>query len=141
MTSTIQNIVIDCADTYALGSFWSRVVGYPLADDDKPGDPEAIIVLPGGTALFFSQVPEPKAGKNRLHLCLKPDNPRDDEVERLLAIGATVVDDRRTPDGRGWAVLADPEGNEFCVLRGPRDTPPNHGWDTDPAPGVTNQVV
>jgi hypothetical protein len=58
MTSVIQNLVIDCADTYKLGTFWAQVVGYPLADDDVPRDPEAIIVLPGGIALFFAQVPE-----------------------------------------------------------------------------------
>jgi predicted enzyme related to lactoylglutathione lyase len=55
--------------------------------------------------------------KNRLHLCLQPDIPRDEEVERLLGLGATLFDDRRNPDGTGWAVLTDPEGNEFCVLR------------------------
>jgi predicted enzyme related to lactoylglutathione lyase len=52
-----------------------------------------------------------------MHVCLQPGQPRDREVDRLLGIGATMVDDRRQPDGRGWAVLADPEGNEFCVLR------------------------
>ncbi len=134
MTSIIQNVVIDCADTHKLGSFWAQVVGYPLAGDDMPGDPEAVIVLPGGLGLYFAQVPEGKTVKNRLHLCLKPDIRRDDEVERLLGIGATMVDDRRRPDGRGWAVLADPEGNEFCVLRGEHDTPPNHGWPADPEP-------
>jgi predicted enzyme related to lactoylglutathione lyase len=55
--------------------------------------------------------------KNRLHLCLQPDIPRDEEVERLLGLGATLADDRRNADGTGWAVLTDPEGNEFCVLR------------------------
>jgi predicted enzyme related to lactoylglutathione lyase len=117
MTSLVENIAFDCADTYALGQFWSQVVGHPLSDEDKPGDPEAMIALPNGTNLFFNQVPEPKTVKNRLHLCLSPDGPRDAEIERLLGLGATLVDDRRRPDGRGWAVLADPEGNEFCVLR------------------------
>lgn len=134
MTSLIQNIVIDCADAYKLGTFWAQVVGYPLDSSDRPGDPEAIVVLPGGTALYFAQVPEPKTVKNRLHLCLKPDNPREAEVERILGLGATMLADRRKPDGRGWAVLGDPEGNEFCVLRGEHDTPPNHGWPADPAP-------
>jgi len=55
--------------------------------------------------------------KNRLHLCLRPDVLREVEVERLLGIGAALVADRRNLDGTGWAVLADPEGNEFCVLR------------------------
>lgn len=55
--------------------------------------------------------------KNRVHLCLTPEGPRDAEVERLLAAGATMFDDQRNADGTGWAVLRDPEGNEFCVLR------------------------
>ena len=55
--------------------------------------------------------------KNRWHLDLQPDRPRDEEVERLLALGATLVLDMRMPDGKGWAQLADPGGNEFCVER------------------------
>jgi uncharacterized protein (TIGR03086 family) len=61
-------------------------------------------------------VPEPKQSKNRLHLDLVPlDRRREDEVDRLVGIGARVVADRRRPDGTGWVVLADPEGNEFCI--------------------------
>lgn len=74
-----------------------------------------------GPMLYFHQVPEPKKGKNRLHLCLRPETSREEEVERLLALGATLVADLRDPDGSGWAVLADPEGNEFCVLRSESD--------------------
>ncbi len=56
--------------------------------------------------------------KNRVHLCLVAvDGGRDPEVARLLELGASVYDDRRTPDGRGWVVLQDPEGNEFCIVR------------------------
>jgi Glyoxalase-like domain len=67
-------------------------------------------------------VPEAKTVKNRVHLDLEPDDrTRDQEVERLLGIGATLVDDQRRPDGRGWVVLADPEGNEFCVERSPAE--------------------
>jgi predicted enzyme related to lactoylglutathione lyase len=117
MTATVQNIVFDCPDAYRLAAFWSQVTGQPLSDDDNPGDPEASVPLPGGPTLYFCGVPEPKVVKNRLHVCLRPDGPRDEEVTRLLGIGATLVDDRRNPDGTGWAVLADPEGNEFCVLR------------------------
>ena len=65
--------------------------------------------------------PEGKAVKNRIHLDLVPDSTRDQEVERLLGIGATLVDDRRRPDGSGWVVLSDPEGNEFCVERSPAE--------------------
>ncbi|WP_406434551.1 VOC family protein [Streptomyces sp. NBC_01589] len=59
--------------------------------------------------------------KNRIHLCLRPETSREQEVERLLGLGATFVTDHRNPDGSGWAVLADPEGNEFCVLRSESD--------------------
>ena len=71
---------------------------------------------PAGRWIGFLRVPEPKAVKNRMHLCVRPvDRTRDEEVERLLALGATMVDDLRE-ESSGWAVLADPEGNEFCVL-------------------------
>jgi Glyoxalase-like domain len=63
-------------------------------------------------------VPDAKLVKNRLHLDLRPvEGDRDTELARLLDLGATEVDDRRLSDGRGWVVLADPEGNEFCILR------------------------
>ena len=117
MTSSIHSFTVDALDPHALGTWWSRVLGHPLADDDFPGDPEVLIELPPGPPLLFVQVADAKAVKNRLHLDLQPDGPREQEVERVLGIGATMVDDRRNPDGTGWAVLADPEGNEFCVLR------------------------
>ena len=72
----------------------------------------------GGPSLLFIPVPEGKTVKNRLHLDLQPvGTTRDEEVERALGLGATVVDDRREPDGRGWVVMADPEDNEFCIER------------------------
>ncbi|MDQ6692779.1 MAG: VOC family protein [Candidatus Dormibacteraeota bacterium] len=117
MPSEVLNIAFDCADPYELARFWSDVTGCPLSEDDQPGDPEASVVLRNGSNLWFNRVPEPKTVKNRVHICLRPDGPRDAEVERLLAGGAAMVADRRRPDGSGWAVLADPEGNEFCVLR------------------------
>jgi predicted enzyme related to lactoylglutathione lyase len=117
VTSTVRNIAFDCAEPYALAQFWSQVLGHPLGDDDHPLDPEVAIEQPGGPAFYFAEVPEPKTVKNRVHVCLRPDIPRDAEVERLLGLGASVVADRREPDGLGWVVLADPEGNEFCVLR------------------------
>ncbi len=111
-------MTIDCADAYALASFWARVLDSTLSDDDKPGDEEALVESPGASLLFI-QVPEPKAVKNRVHLDLQPqDRTRDEEVERLIGLGATLLDDRRNPDGTGWATLGDPEGNEFCVERG-----------------------
>ncbi|MEV8228163.1 VOC family protein [Streptomyces sp. NPDC079167] len=115
MTSLVQHITIDCADAYELALFWAEVLGSPVSDDDAPGDPEALVEAPGA-ALLFVTVPEPKGTKNRVHLDVRPEHrTRDEEVERLLALGATLVADHRKPNGRGWATLADPEGNEFCV--------------------------
>ncbi|MEU4265314.1 MULTISPECIES: VOC family protein [Streptomycetaceae] len=115
MTSHVQHITVDCADAYELAVFWAEVLGASVSDEDEPGDPEALVETPGA-ALLFVTVPEPKRAKNRIHLDLRPeDRGRDAEVERLLALGATLVGDHRKPDGRGWATMADPEGNEFCV--------------------------
>jgi predicted enzyme related to lactoylglutathione lyase len=114
----IQHITIDCRDPYRLAEFWSLVTGWPVSDQDRPGDPEVAVEPTDERApeLLFVAVPEPKAGKNRLHLDLVPlTRTRDEEVERLRAAGAALVDDRRGTSGRGWVVLADPEGNEFCV--------------------------
>ncbi|MFD6186497.1 VOC family protein [Streptomyces goshikiensis] len=121
MISVVQNVAIDCSDAYGLARFWSEVTGAPLHPQDGPGDRETQVMLPEGPLLYFNQVPEPKTIKNRIHLCLRPTTSREEEVERLLALGATLVTDHRKPDGAGWAVLADPEGNEFCVLRSESD--------------------
>ncbi|MBW4705600.1 MULTISPECIES: VOC family protein [unclassified Micromonospora] len=118
MSARIHNLSIDCHDTYALSGFWAQVFECPRQPDDLPGDPEAMLLPEGGPEVLFLAVPEGKSVKNRLHLDLEPvDRTRDEEVERLLAVGAVHVDDKRRPDGTGWVVLADPEGNEFCVLR------------------------
>jgi Glyoxalase-like domain len=121
MTARVRNITFDCADPFALAGFWGEVTGYreDPEDPNHPDDPEALLVGPDGQPnLLFITVPEPKAVKNRVHLDLQPtDRRRDEEVERLLALGATLVADHRRPDGTGWAVLADPEGNELCVER------------------------
>jgi predicted enzyme related to lactoylglutathione lyase len=117
MSSLVHHITVDCADPYRLATFWSQILEAPLGPDDVPGDPEVLVDAPG-VGLLFIQVPEPKTVKNRLHLDLRPqDRPRDEEIERVLKAGAVVVDDQRNPDGTGWAVMADPEGNEFCVVR------------------------
>ncbi|GGO26277.1 VOC family protein [Micromonospora parathelypteridis] len=120
MNPRIRNISFDCHDTYALAGFWSAVLGYARHDEDAPGDPEAALLPPDETLpnLFFQEVPEEKVTKNRLHICLEPvGRTMGEEIERVLGLGATLVADRRHADGTGWAVLADPEGNEFCVLR------------------------
>ncbi|WP_030762920.1 MULTISPECIES: VOC family protein [unclassified Streptomyces] len=121
MVSVVQNVAIDCSDAYELARFWSEVTGCPLHPQARPGDQETVVMLAEGPLLYFNQVPEPKTLKNRIHLCLRPTTSREEEVERLLRLGATLVVDRRQSDGAGWAVLADPEGNEFCVLRSESD--------------------
>ncbi|MFE3886643.1 VOC family protein [Streptomyces lydicus] len=117
MTSLIRHTTIDCTDAYRLAGFWAQVLDGTLAGDDLPGDPEATVTSTGGVLLFVT-VPGAKAGKNRVHLDLQPqDRSRDEEVERLLTLGATLVADHRRADGAGWVTLADIEGNEFCVER------------------------
>jgi predicted enzyme related to lactoylglutathione lyase len=117
MSTLIRHVTVDCADAYTLATFWARVLDGALADDDLPGDPEAMVVSDSVTVLFVT-VPEPKSVKNRVHLDLQPqERTRDEEVERVLALGARLHADHRRPDGRGWVTLLDPEGNEFCVER------------------------
>jgi predicted enzyme related to lactoylglutathione lyase len=114
--TSVFNVAFDCADPYQLAQFWSAVTGRPVNGQDRPGDPEADISLGNGVNLFFQRVPETKTVKNRVHVCLRPDEPRDAEVERVVGLGATVLADHRGEHDGGWMVLADPEGNEFCML-------------------------
>jgi len=117
MTSLVRHLTFDSHDAYRQGTFWAEVLGGSIADDDVPGDPEALVQADGITLLFVT-VPDAKTVKNRVHVDLQPqDRTRDEEVERLLTLGAKVHDDQRRPDGRGWVTLTDPEGNEFCVER------------------------
>jgi Glyoxalase-like domain len=113
VTVRLYQLVIDSADPRALGRFWAAVLDQSILYE---GDDGVIVgrdeqAYPG---LCFLPVPEGKTVKNRLHLDLDPDD-RDAEVERLLALGAHRVDIGQAPDVT-WVVLADPEGNEFCVL-------------------------
>ncbi len=115
MTSLVRHLTFDAHDAYRQGAFWAEVLGGRLSDDDSPGDPEALVEA-DGIALLFVTVPDAKSVKNRLHVDLQPqDRTRDEEVERLLALGAKLHEDHRRPNGRGWVTLTDPEGNEFCV--------------------------
>ncbi|MFG2308693.1 VOC family protein [Streptomyces sp. NPDC048566] len=115
MTLEWEQVVVDAADPAALGRWWADALGWTVVDDSSEEfeirpEPDR---LPG---LLFVRGTEDKTGKNRLHLDFRPED-RDAEVARLLARGA-----RHTDIGQGeqpWIVLADPEGNEFCVL-GPR---------------------
>ena len=127
MTLRLRVITVDCADPDRLAAFWCAALGYRVVDRDEDGvgigpgpvptDEELRTgpVIPG---IDFYAVPEGKAGKNRLHLDLTPvDGRQAEEVERLLGLGATRADVGQGQDV-SWVVLADPEGNEFCVLRG-----------------------
>ncbi|MDQ1493995.1 MAG: hypothetical protein QOG69_478 [Actinomycetota bacterium] len=117
----IKSITFDSTNPYRLAQFWSELTGFMEDPDDgnAPEHPEALLLSPDSKlALLFVAVPEQKQVKNRVHLDLMPlDHPRDVEVDRILGLGARLVDDQRRPDGSGWVVLADPEGNEFCVER------------------------
>ncbi|MDG4802135.1 VOC family protein [Micromonospora sp. WMMD980] len=123
MSAEIHCVTVESDDPYALATWWARVLDRKLNDDDFPGDPEAVLVAPGGHGpdLLFVEVGE-RHGKGAFHLDLHPaEGTRDTEVARLRDLGATVVADRRRPDDTGWVVLADPEGNEFCVCRSPAE--------------------
>lgn len=120
MASSLRNITIDCTDALALARFWAAALGWNAYHDE---DPE-VLVAPNfpperkGPTMLFIPVPEPRAVKNRVHVDLEPtDRTREEEVERLLGLGATIVEDHRTPEGTGWVWMADPEGNDFCVER------------------------
>jgi Glyoxalase-like domain len=127
MTSFVSHTSIDCANAYELSEWWKQLLGYVDIDGDPnlPGHEECMIRDPeSGHRVLFIEVPEPKSGKNRIHLDLRPrDLTQAEEVERLLGIGATEVWDLRGKygPGTGWVTLADPEGNEFCILRSPKE--------------------
>ncbi len=116
MSSTILNITFDCADPPALARFWGRVTGWPVIEEPRPGYAESAVGTPGEgrPRLYFVRVSEGKAVKNRMHLDVMPaDRTQDEEIARLTGLGAKIVSDMR-PE-LGWVILADPEGNEFCV--------------------------
>jgi hypothetical protein len=121
MTAVISHTSFDSRDAYSQSVFWDGVLGFVRDPDDpdESGDEECMILsADGAQRLLFIEVPDAKQVKNRVHLDLMPAaGTRDEELERLLKLGARLVNDRRKPDGTGWVVLADPEGNEFCILR------------------------
>jgi hypothetical protein len=107
-----EQVVVDAADVVMLGRWWADALGWVVVNDD----PDEFEIRPTADrlpGLLFEPVGDIKRGKNRLHLDFRPDD-QDLEVARLLALGARPAD-----IGQGqqsWVVLADPEGNEFCVL-------------------------
>jgi uncharacterized protein (TIGR03086 family) len=119
MAVRIKSITFDCADPYRLAQFWRQLTGFreDPGNGNAPDDPEALLLSPDGSlALLFIAVPEPTLAKNRVHLGLVPlTSRRDEEVDQLLRVGARMVAGQRRPDGGGWVVLSDPEGNEFCI--------------------------
>jgi len=119
----LRHITIDSGDPYALATFWSEVTGWPVSAVDEPGDSEVLVESPSPLpGLLFIAVPEAKTLKNRVHIDWQPsDRTRDEEVARLLALGATIHEDHRQPNGRGWVTLLDPEHNEFCIERSPQE--------------------
>jgi predicted enzyme related to lactoylglutathione lyase len=117
MQASILNITFDCADARAQALFWAAVTGWAAQErDTTPGHVEYAVVPPNESTprMYFTTVPEPRTAKNRIHLDLIPpgDDPKA-ELARLLGLGATVTDSQ--PPGVSWLILADPEGNEFCL--------------------------
>ena len=123
MTSFVSHTTVDCDNAYELSEWWKQLLGYVDIDGDPnlPGHEECMIRdAETGHQILFIEVPDTKSVKNRIHFDLRPrEGTRDEELESLLAHGATVVADHRGKYGPGtaWVVLADPEGNEFCILR------------------------
>jgi predicted enzyme related to lactoylglutathione lyase len=116
MASSVHSIVIDAADPNKLATFWEQVLDYNRTyESDEHGYEVVISPKAGkGNDILFGRSEDEKNGKNRIHLDLKPTD-QTAEVERVLALGATKTDigQKDTP----WVVLADPEGNEFCILK------------------------
>ncbi|MGN0063950.1 MAG: VOC family protein [Nocardioides sp.] len=124
MPVRLTELAVDCDEPERLAAFWCAVLDYVVVDAEDglvtigPADEDDGREGPGAPVLTFAQVPEEKAVKNRVHLDLSPtDGDQDGEVRRLIDLGARHTDVGQDPDV-SWVVLADPEGNEFCVLAG-----------------------
>jgi predicted enzyme related to lactoylglutathione lyase len=115
VTSRFAVLCVDCVDPEPLARFWCDVLQWGVVDQDETG----VSIGPANNAeprIDFMAVPEVKVGKNRLHIDLRADGcTTAEELDRLLALGACRVDVGQGPDVT-WVVLADPEGNEFCLL-------------------------
>jgi predicted enzyme related to lactoylglutathione lyase len=105
----ILNVTLDTGDALAASTFWAAALDWSRAEWST--EAEAMVKNPdGGHNLYFMRVPEGKAVKNRMHLDLEPTGTAREEIDRLHALGATTLHEYD-----GYTVLADPEGNEFCV--------------------------
>ena len=111
----IFTITVDAWDPHALGRFWAEALGWTIKEEESDGDGDySLVVRPDRTtAMLFGVSTDEKAGKNRWHLDLTPDD-QAVEVARLEGLGATRIDIGQGE--KSWVVMADPEGNEFCVL-------------------------
>lgn len=123
MTARISHISIDCHNAYELSEWWKQVLGFQDLTDDpnNPADEECMIQDPkSGEHLLFLEVPDfDDTIEKRIHFDLRPrEGTREEELEVLLGLGATQVADHRGiyGPGSGWVILADPEGNQFCIL-------------------------
>jgi len=121
MSAFIHNVTFDASDPRLLGRFWSRVTGYAVIDERDEFVSLRAPDARGVRQILFLRVEDPSPGKNRVHVDLAARQPQD-EIERLVALGASLVDQPidgrpRWRDGNGikWVVLRDPEGNEFCI--------------------------
>ncbi|MER5631495.1 VOC family protein [Streptomyces nitrosporeus] len=130
MTSKIYRVSVDSKDPYGQSLWWTEVTGYTEDPDNRnfPDDPCGLLINPGeGLPALVFERERPKDSERirptEMHLDIVPvDCTQDEEIERLLAMGATMLEDHRDNQGReGWAVMADPEGNNFCVLRSEQD--------------------
>ena len=121
MVSSVSHTTFNCSNAFELSEWWKDVLQYVDVEGDpnEPGDEQCMITDPtGGHRLLFIEVDDLQDPVGRVHLDLAPtDRRRDEEVDRVLALGARRVVDRRNPDGTGWVVLADPSDNRFCVVR------------------------
>lgn len=114
MPSVIKSVSFDAADALTLARFWAAALGSDVDEDSTAEKAFVEAAGWGGPNIWFTAVPEPKTAKNRMHFDLRAPAAVDDEVARLERLGATV-----TGRHQDHTVMADPEGNEFCVEPGP----------------------
>jgi len=119
MATSVLALVVDCSDSRSQAAWWADALGHQMSERN-PGEYEVDDASGSSTPLYFMNVPETKSSKNRVHLDITTDGSLEDRVSQLVAAGATLVEMRQDPttfaNPDTWAVLQDPEGNEFCVL-------------------------